>query len=170
MVALRLAHTRSDLVAGLVLSNTPLLRVRGATRVGFHVQRVLLAAGLSPALYGRIAAGALIGANHRAADPAAVDALAGRTRRMGRHRVRDTLRSVLLDPGDALHLVDSLPVPNTLVAGEDDYALSAPVRAALDPSGRVHVARGGHATPLEDPDAVTEATRALIADLAAPVR
>ena len=169
MVALRLAHRRPDLVAGLALSNTPLLRVRGATRVGFHLQRLLLAAGLSPAQYGRIAAGALIDATHRSADPAAVDALAERTRRMGRRRVRDTLRSVLLEPGDALHLVEALPVPYTLVAGEDDYALSAPVRATLAPSGRVRVARGGHATPLEDPDALADAIRALITDLA-PVR
>jgi pimeloyl-ACP methyl ester carboxylesterase len=169
MVALRLSHTRADLVAGLVLSNTPLLRVRGTTRVGFHLQRLLLAAGFSPAIYGRIAAGALIGRAHRTADPSAVDALAERTRRMGRRRVRDTLRSVLLEPGDALHLVEALSVPYTLVAGEDDYALSAPVRAALAPSGRVRVARGGHATPLEDSDALADAIRALITDLA-PVR
>jgi pimeloyl-ACP methyl ester carboxylesterase len=165
MVGLRLAHRCPDLVAGLVLTNTPLLRVRGAARVGFHLQRLLLAAGLPPAVYGRIAAGSLIGPDHRHTDPGSVDALAARTRRMGRRRLRDTLRAVLLEPGDALNLVESLPVPYTLVAGEDDYVLSTTVRDAVAPSGRLRVARGGHSSPLEDPDAITAAARALIAEL-----
>lgn len=170
MVALRLAHRRPELVAGLLLTNTPLLRVRGAARVGFHLQRLLLAAGLSPGLYGRIAAGSLIGPDHRRADPGAVDALAARTRRMGRRRVRDTLRAVLLEPSDALNLVESLPVPYTLLAGEDDYVLTTTVRDALAPSGRLRVARGGHTSPLEDPDALAQATRALLTDLRGTVR
>lgn len=170
MVALRLAHTRTDLVAGLVLSNTPLLRVRGAARVGFHLQRLLLATGFPPALYGRIAAGSLIGPDYRRADPGAVDALAARTRRLGRRRLRDTLRAVLLGPGDALDLATSLPVPYTLLAGEDDYVLTTTVRDAVAPSGRLHVTRGGHTTPLEDPDAITAAARALRADLEGAIR
>lgn len=170
MVALRLAHRRADLVAGLVLSNTPLLRVRGAARVGFHLQRLLLAAGLSPGLYGRVAAGSLIGPDHCHADPGAVDALAARTRRMGRRRVRETLRSVLLEPGDALDLVESLQMPWRMVAGEDDYVLNATVRDAVAPSGRLRVVRGGHTSPVEDPDALAQATWALLADLKGAVR
>ena len=170
MVALRLAHRRADLVAGLVLSNTPLMRVSGAARVGFHLQRLLLAAGLPPGLYGRIAAGSLIGPDYRRADPGAVVALAARTRRMGRRRLRDTLRAVLLEPGDALDLVTSLQVPWRLVAGEDDYVLTTTVRDAVAPSGRLRVARGGHSSPVEDPDAIEAAIGALRAELEGAAR
>ena len=49
MVGLRLAVARPDLVRGLVLCNTPLVRNHGLTRVGFHAQRALLAVGFPPA-------------------------------------------------------------------------------------------------------------------------
>jgi pimeloyl-ACP methyl ester carboxylesterase len=168
MVGLRLAHGRPDLVAGLVLSNTPLLRVRGSSRTGFHAQRLLLGAGLPPKRYGRLAAGALLGAAHRARHPEDVAALADRTRRMGRHRLRETLRSVLLEPADALHLLRTLPVPWAAVAGEDDYVLSGRLRAALAPTGRLHIAQGSHTTPLEDPEALAATTGRLLADLIPP--
>ncbi len=165
MVGLRLAHRRPDLVAGLVLSNTPLLRVQGLARAGFRAQRLLLAAGLPPAVYGRMAAGALIGPAHRKANPGDVSALTRRADRMGRERLRETLRSVLLEPEDAVGLLRSLPVPWTAVAGSQDYVLTGGVRESLEPTGRLHVAPGGHTTPLEDPAAVATAIHAVIADL-----
>ena len=165
MVALRLAHRRPDLVARLVLSNTPLLRVRGLARAGFRAQRLLLAAGFPAATSGRIAGAALIGSTHRDAHPSDVEALARRADRMGRERLRETLRSVLLEPQDGMDLLRSMPVPWTAVAGTQDYVLTGGVRETLDPTGRLHVASGGHTTPLEDPAAVATATRAVIADL-----
>lgn len=161
MVALRLAGRRPDLFSGLVLSNTPLLRVRGATRVGFHTQRLLLAMGFSAGLYGRIAAGALMGSAHRAAHPDDVTALAGRADRMGRRRLRETVRSVLLEPEDAMGLLRSVAVPWTVVAGDADYVLTGGVREALGATGRLHVTSGGHTTPLEDPAAVATAIRSV---------
>jgi 3-oxoadipate enol-lactonase len=163
MVALRLAHRRPDLVAGLVLSNTPLKRVRGATRLGFGLQRLLLAAGLPPRLYGRMAGGALIGTGYRTAHPDDVSALARRTDAMGRRRLRETLRSVLLEPEDALDLLPSLTMPWTAVAGAQDYVLSDEVRETLTSAGRLEVSRGGHTTPLEDPAAAAGAIRSVIA-------
>lgn len=167
MVALRLAHRRPDLVCGLVLSNTPLQRVQGAARMGFHVQRVLLAAGLPPGLYGRVAGSALIGAAHRAAHPGDVSALALRAGLMGRRRLRETLHSVLLEPDDAVSLLHSSRAPWRAVAGAEDYVLAGGVREILSRTGRLDIARGGHTTPLEDPAAVAAVIRALVADLAA---
>lgn len=170
MVGLRLAHHRPDLVTGLVLANTPLLRVRGGARLGFHAQRLLLSAGLPSAVYGRMAAAALIGLAHRVAHPEDVDAVAGRARRMGRVRLSETVRSVLLEPHDALDLVATSPVPWIAVAGEQDYVLAGGVRETLDATGRLQVARGAHTTPMEDPDALAVAVGSLLAALADPVR
>jgi pimeloyl-ACP methyl ester carboxylesterase len=165
MVGLRLAHRRPDLVAGLVLSNTPLLRVRGLSRLGFHAQRLLLAAGLPSSMYGRMASRALIGSAHRRAHRADVSELANRARRMGRGRLRETLRSVLLEPGDALDLTYALSMPWTAVAGDDDYVLADGVRGALDRRGRLRTTHGAHTTPVEDPETVSIAVRDILSQL-----
>lgn len=165
MVALRLAHMRPDLVGGLALSNTPLQRVRGAARAGFHAQRLLLAAGLPPRLYGRLAAGSLLGVAHRVSHPEDVAALARRADRMGRLRLRETIRSVLLEPEDAVEVLRSTQVPWRAVAGEQDYVLNKAVREVLGRDLRLRVARGGHTTPLEDPTAIVEAIHGVQSDL-----
>ncbi len=170
MIALRLATRRPDLVAGLVLANTPLLRVHGGARVGFHAQRLLLAIGMPAAAYGRGAAGALLGPDHRQAHPEDVASLVARTKQLGRHRLRETVRSVVLEPDDALAMVDALTVPWVAVAGADDYVLHGGVRETLAAAGDLRVTAGGHATPLEDPVAVAGAVRDVLARLAAHTR
>jgi pimeloyl-ACP methyl ester carboxylesterase len=79
--------------------------------------------------------------------------------------LRETLRSVLLEPKDVIDLLRSTPVPWAAVAGTQDYVLAGGVRETLDPTGRLHVASGGHTTPLEDPAAVATAIRSVAADL-----
>ena len=157
MVALRLAHLRPDLVRGIVFSNTPLLRVRGAGRTGFGAQRLMLALGLPAGFYGRMAARALIGQGHRAAHPEDTRALALRLERMGRQTIREIIRSVLLEPGDAIELLETLPVPWTFVAGTDDYVLENGVADAIRRAGHLETVPGGHTTPLEDPTSVARA-------------
>jgi pimeloyl-ACP methyl ester carboxylesterase len=159
MIGLRLAHLRPDLVRGLVLSNTPLSRLRGRGRIGFAVQRMLLAAGFPPRVYGRLAAGALFGEPYRSAHAEASTALADRAARMGRRRLRESLRSVLLDPSDALTLTRGLSVPWAAIAGNDDYVLAGGVRAELAETAHLTVVRGGHTTPREDPAAVADVAR-----------
>lgn len=156
MVGLRLAASRPDRVAGLVLVNTPLLRTRGSTRAGFRMQTGLLAAGLPAGVYGSLAARALIGAEHRAGHPQDATDLVERTRRQGRRTIRRTLEAVLLDPHDAVDLVADLVVPWAAVAGQDDYVLEGGVGEQLHALGDLRVARGGHTSPLEDPAAVAE--------------
>lgn len=164
MTALRLAARSQDLVSGLALINTPLLRTRGSGRLGFHVQRLLLRAGLLPAAtYGRLAAGALIGDERRTTHPADITAMAARTQTMGRDRLAETLRSVLLEPDDALALVEGLTIPWLALAGEDDYVLAGGVRQRLAALGDLRTVAGGHASPLEDPSAVAAAITDLLA-------
>lgn len=163
MVALRLAEQRSDLVAGLVLVNTPLRRVTGLTRAGFHAQRAILGLGFPPGWYGRMAARSLISAEHRKRNPRAAASLAERTSAMGRARLRATLRSVLLEPTDAVEKLEALPQPWAAVAGAQDYVLGGGMRQRLEASGRLTVARGSHTSPREDPDTVTGVIRGLLA-------
>lgn len=76
---------------------------------------------------------------------------------MGRRNVSNTLRSVLLEPGDALALLDELRVPWIFVAGRDDSVLGDGVAERLERADRLVRVPGGHMTPIEQPDAVVEA-------------
>jgi pimeloyl-ACP methyl ester carboxylesterase len=158
MTALRLAIRRPDLVAGLVLCNTPLRRTSGVSRLGFIAQRLAVAAHVAPLpFFAAQAAKSLFDADVLAARPEIVTAMQTRLSAMGRHNLSDTLRSVLLEPDDALGLLDQLNVPWRFVAGRDDYVLSGGVAVRLERTAQLVRVPGGHMTPLEQPDAVVNA-------------
>ena len=156
MTALRLAIRRPDLIAGLVLCNTPLRRTSGLSRLAFIAQR--LAVNVVPLpFFAAQAAKGLFHPDVLAARPELVDAMRERVAAMGRRNVSNTLRSVLLEPGDALGLLDQLRVPWCFVAGRDDGVLGGGVAARLERSAQLVRVPGGHMTPLEQPDAVLHA-------------
>ena len=151
MVGLRLAVARPDLVRALVLSNTPLVRNHGLTRIGFHAQRALLAVGFPPNAYGRMAARSLISADYLSAHPDLASQMAVRMSAMGRTRIRQTLTSVVLAPHDAVDLLGELRIPWRAVGGAQDYAIAGGVADAIRLEGDLVVAPGGHTSPLEAP-------------------
>jgi pimeloyl-ACP methyl ester carboxylesterase len=155
MLALRLAVRHPDRVLGLLLCNTPL---EPAPRAGFRAQRALLAAGLPPGTYGRIAAGALYGRAHLAAHPEVRTATARTVAGLGRRGARDVLRRVLLEPGDAVPLLRRVAVPVVLLAGTEDYVASPALRARVAGTGHeLRLVPGGHASPAEAPAEVAAA-------------
>lgn len=167
MVGLRLAHERPDLVTGLVLANTPLVRPTGGGRVGFLAQEAILAAGFPLGAYAAAAARALHGDGHLASHPDVVTGLRHRIRTMGRARVRRTVRSVILDPGDAVDLVTALAIPHRIVGGADDYVLANGILERLRAAGEdVVVTPGGHTGPVEAPAHLATAVREVVARLA----
>jgi pimeloyl-ACP methyl ester carboxylesterase len=158
MLALRVAVRHPGLVRGLVLVNTPLLAVRGTGRLGFAAQRALLAAGFPLGAYGRLAAGALYGAEHRRRRPGVVGATQAAVRGLDRRGTRDVLRRVLLEPVDAVELLRSVTAPTAVLAGADDYAGAPGVRARVRAAGHeVQVHPGGHMGPAEAPEHVARA-------------
>ena len=165
MVGLRLAAARPDLVRGLVLSNTPLVRNRGLTRIGFHAQRGLLSAGFPPTAYGRIAARSLVGADYLSDHPEVASQTAARLTSMGRTRIRQTLASVLLAPHDAVDLLGELQVPWRAVGGAHDYAIAGGVADVIRREGDLVVAPGGHTSPLEAPQVIADALGAVLDDI-----
>ncbi|MGB7448286.1 MAG: alpha/beta hydrolase [Ornithinimicrobium sp.] len=151
MVTVRLAHRHPRLVRAAVLCNTPWQRTTGLSRVGFHAQRALLALGLPKATYGRVAARSLVGADHRASHPDVVDDVSRRVAAMDRRQLRRTLRSVILQSGDAEGLLRDLTIPWIAVAGADDYVIAGQARQRLSELGPLEVVSGGHTSPLEQP-------------------
>ena len=165
MVGLRLAVARPDLVCGLVLANTPLVRNHGLTRIGFHAQRALLAAGFPPTAYGRMAARSLVGADYLSDHPEVASQVAARLSTMGRTRIRQTLTSVLLAPHDAGHLLGQLQIPWRAVGGAQDYAIAGDVADVIRREGDLVVAPGGHTSPLEAPQVIADALGAVLDDI-----
>lgn len=158
MTALRLAISRPDLVAGLVLCNTPLRRTSGLSRAGFIFQRFAASAHLVPLpFFAGQAAKSLFDARVLAGRPDLVDAMQRRLVAMGRRNLSGTVRSVLLEPGDSVGLLDRLRVPWCFVAGSDDYVLGGGVAERLERDDRLVRVPGGHMTPVEQPDAVLDA-------------
>lgn len=157
MTALRLAIRRPDLVAGLVLCNTPLRRTSGLTRVGFIAQRFAVSTWLAPLpFFAGQAAKSLFDADVLAARPALVAGMQTRLAAMGRRNLSDTVRSVLLEPDDSLALLDQLDMPWRFVAGRDDYVLNDGVGARLERDGKILTVPGGHMTPIEQPNDVLD--------------
>jgi pimeloyl-ACP methyl ester carboxylesterase len=165
MVGLRLAERRPELVRGLVMTNTPLLRPRGATRLGFRFQRLIIALGFPLGGYATAAARSLYGPGHVERHPDTATALAARLRRLGRTGIRRTIRSVILDPEDALDEVARLTVPYRILGGEHDYAVNAGVVERLRAIGVDPVITpGGHTGPTEAPSSVVHSIRQVVAD------
>jgi pimeloyl-ACP methyl ester carboxylesterase len=161
MLALRLAVRHPDRVLGLLLCNTPL---EPAPRAGFRAQRALLAAGLPPGTYGRIAAGTLYGPGHLAAHPEVRSSTAATVARLGRRGARDVLRRVLLEPGDAVPLLRRVAVPVVLLAGTEDYVASTALRARVADTGHeLALVPGGHTSPAEAPAEVAAALAEVVA-------
>jgi len=157
MAALRLAIRHPDLVAGLVLCNTPLRRTSGLSRLGFIAQQLAVSAHVVPLpFFAAQAAKSLFDADVLAAKPQLVDAMRVRLAAMGRRNLSETVRSVLLEPGDSLCLLDQLNVPWRFVAGRDDYVLSGGVAERLERTAQLVRVPGGHMTPLEQPDTVLD--------------
>jgi pimeloyl-ACP methyl ester carboxylesterase len=166
MVGLRLAERRPDLVGGLVMTNTPLLRPRGATRLGFEFQHMIIALGFPLGAYATAAARSLYGPGHLDHHPQTTSALAVRLRRLGRTGIRTTIRSVILDPEDALETVARLTVPYRILGGEHDYAVNAGVVETLQALGVDPVITpGGHTGPTEASSSVVQSIRQVIADM-----
>jgi pimeloyl-ACP methyl ester carboxylesterase len=164
MVGLRLTQRRPDLVGGLVMTNTPLLKPRGPARLGFLLQRAILALGLPLGVYATAATRSLYGQDYLDRHPRTAAALAERLRRLGRSGTSRTIRSVILDPEDTIVEVAQLTVPYRILGGEHDYAVNTAVvgrlRAmSIDPV----ITPGGHTGPAEAPLPVAQSIRHVIA-------
>lgn len=164
MVGVRLAQRRPDLVSGLVLTNTPLLRTRGAGRLGFLAQHAVLGLGLPIGVYGAAAAKALHGPAHLADHPATGAELTARLRTLGRRRIQHTIRSVILDAEDTVDTLAQVAarIPVRVLGGASDYAVAEPVRSALAAHGiQVEITEGGHTGPAESPTPIAAAIEAV---------
>ena len=146
MTALRAAGQRPSRFRALCLINMPFRNTTGLRRVGFHIQKLL---SVFRSFYAKQAAKALYKPPFLAAHPQIAEEMEQRLSAMSLREIARVIDAVILDPGDAGHLINGLPIPALYVVGKDDY-VGVPQDGAL-------IVPGGHISPHEAPDEVAAA-------------
>jgi 3-oxoadipate enol-lactonase len=146
MAALRAAVQRPNRFRALCLANMPFRKTTGLRRVGFHIQKLLAA---FRGFYAKQAVKALYTPQFLAAHPRIAGQMEKRLRAMSRREIARVVNAVLLEPGDAGHLIKALQVPALYVVGQGDY-VGVPKDGTL-------IVPGGHISPHEAPEELKEA-------------
>ncbi|HEY6796130.1 MAG TPA: alpha/beta fold hydrolase [Kineosporiaceae bacterium] len=158
-VALALARSRPDLLAGLALIDTKAEADAeparaGRERIAAAVEGEAGTRALAPLLDG------LLGATTRAARPEVVRRVDDGLRRARAEGVAWSQRAMAVRPDATAELV-GIAVPAVVVVGEEDGltppAQAAALAAALPDAVLTVIPRAGHLSPLEAPDAVAAA-------------
>ena len=146
MTALRAASLHPNRFSALCLVNMPFRRTTGLRRVGFHIQKLH---AVFRGFYAKQAVKALYTPHFLATHPRIVAQMQERLRAMSRREIARVVNAVILEPGDAGHLIKGLQIPALYVVGKDDYVGS--------PKEGTVIVQGGHISPHEAPEELTEA-------------
>ena len=151
MTALRLINKYPENYNQAVLFNMPVHEARGMTRIGFYMQLTM-----SPfkKFYAKQAAKSLYSKEYLQQNPEATDGLVKSMSIMSPQQIRQTVKSVILNCGDASDLVQNTGNTSFYV-GKEDYVKN---QYPIEPT----VLNGGHISPHESSVEVNEAiTKAL---------
>lgn len=146
MTALRAASLHPNRFSALCLINMPFRRTTGLRRVVFHIQKLL---AVFRGFYAKQAVKALYTPSFLAAHPRIAGEMQERLRAMSRREIARVINAVILEPGDAEHLIKGLQVPSLYVVGKEDYVSA--------PTDRTLIVPGGHISPQEAPEELTQA-------------
>ncbi|MEL6536350.1 MAG: alpha/beta hydrolase [Bacteroidota bacterium] len=153
MTLLRAAHRAPERFAALGLSNMPFLAGTPRTQWQFRMQHLLLP---FRGFYERQVAKAMYGTAHRITQPNLTWLLTQSMRKVTARNIRQTDRAVIMYATDATAWVETLLVPALALKGEEDYVPVPPKLATT-------LVPGGHVSPLEVPEQVTQWIHKVIA-------
>jgi 3-oxoadipate enol-lactonase len=149
MTALRSACLYPKRFDSLCLLNMPFRRTTGLRRLGFQAQKLLAA---FRSFYAKQAAKALYTPSLMARRPEIADQMEKSVAAKSWSSIVRTIDAVILEPDDALRLIETLKVPAVFVVGEQDSVGIPPVQHVVVP--------GGHISPHETPAEVVRSIRA----------
>lgn len=147
MTVLHAASLHPDRFDALCLFNMPFRRTVGLSRMGFQLQKFL---AVFRDFYAAQAVKALYTPSFSSTHPRIVGEMKRRVAAMPRSAIAQLIDAVILDAGDARHLIVQLAVPAVFVVGQEDHVGKPPVECLVVP--------GGHISPHEAP---AEAARAV---------
>lgn len=149
MTALRAASQFPNLFQALGLFNMPFKETTGLNRLGFNLQKLILA---FPELYAPQAAKSLYSAEILQQKPELSSAMVERLKKRPPQELSRLIDAVILNAEDTTELLNQLQLPALAVVGKSDYV-------GIPPKIETIVAPGGHITPHES---ITETKKAIL--------
>ena len=145
MTGLRAAHKYPSRFSALGLFNMRFKRIKGISRAGFNIQKLL---SMFPKFYAKQAAKSLYSQSLLLKRPELLDNLQRNLSSRPSKEIRQILDAVILNANDAINLIQSLKVPAFAVVGEEDASCTAP------PELETLIVSGGHVSPYEAPEEI----------------
>jgi len=152
MTILRAAVKFPERFVSVGLCNMPFKAPTLAEKIIIHLQHTAI---IFRQLYMKQAAKALMSKESLKKNPSLVDHLIRSMSKLSIAEIIHTDKAVRLDAADATVLIGMLKVPTMALVGEHDYVGLPPIKDAK-------VVQGGHVSPLEAPDEVSNLINRLL--------
>ena len=150
LVAMRLALRNPSMIQTLILCNTPL--EESQSKLMFQVQGLFLIGKAGRRFFARQAAKALFDR-----DPKVTFSLEASLENQDGRGLRQAIRAVLVEAKDFYSELKNLKMPVCYITGAKDYVCSDRIRKELEDLGaEPFIVAGGHTSPLEQPQEVSE--------------
>lgn len=152
MTALRAATSFPSRFASLGLFNMPFKRTTGIRRLGFKLQKTMVA---FPRFYARQAAKSLYTESILRTRPDLSEMMQERLSVRPPKELSRVIDAVILNPADTEHLLNDLRVPALAVVGESDYV-------GIPSKTKTVTVQGGHFSPHEAPSESRQAIKRVV--------
>ncbi len=146
MTILRAAHKNPELFSSIGLCNMPFIAASKGKKLTLSMQHAMLP---FRNFYTQQAAKALFGKSSLNANPSLTDELKRTMDLLNIPEIKHTDRAVIANAEDTSALIKTLNVKALALKGEDDYVPAPPYLETI-------VVKGGHVSPIENPNGVTE--------------
>jgi 3-oxoadipate enol-lactonase len=156
MTILRATHKNPEKFASIGLCNMPFEAASLGTKIGFGFQHSAL---LFKQFYIKQSSKSLFGKQSLKENPALFENLYPSMIKLTAKQIRKTDRFVILKAKNTTSLIENLKVPALALKGKEDYVPNPPENIELV------IANGGHVSPLEDVEKVTEFCILVIANI-----
>lgn len=152
MTILRAASKQPERFESVLLCNMPFLAGTKKQKITFRLQHSML---LFRNFYTKQAAKALFGKTSLKENPSLVNQLKRPMDLLSNAQIKHTDKAVIEDAEDARELIKNLKVRALALKGIEDYVPAAPSIETL-------IIRGGHISPLEQPEEVLNLVKSLL--------
>jgi len=152
MTILRAAHKNPELFSSIGLCNMPFIAASKGKRLALSMQHILLP---FRNFYTKQAAKALFGKSSLNANPSLTDELKRTMDLLTIPQIKHTDRAVIANAEDTILLMKTLKVKALALKGEEDYVPAPPHLETI-------IVKGGHVSPIENPEEVSEFINSLI--------
>ena len=152
MTILRAAHKNPELFSSIGLCNMPFMAASKVKKLTLSIQHTMLP---FRNFYTQQAAKALFGKSSLIENTSLTSQLKRTMNQLTIGQIKHTDRAVIANAEDASALIKTLKVKALALKGEDDYLPAPPYLETI-------IVKGGHVSPMENPEKVSEFIKRLL--------